>query len=435
MKGQLTVFIIIGAIILIAIAVPIALIGMMKQEEAEQVGQAQVRREINKQVSDYVTSCLRLTATEGMRLLGEQGGVLYHSQGGTKPDFQVTQRKTEFLLKDTTRVAYAASLNPEVEIEYAPDSLDGGVISNRPPEYPWTHFPKNPYTGDISYYANAVLGWKRLPPLEQAPNSMRKALQNFTDNNIQQCTRWERFEEKGVQIEAGIPKTKVTFAEDTIFETEWVIEVRDTTTNTSSEIRNYQTVLPIRFRQMYARVSDMLERELGNFKYNISQQSGITFENKEDEGTLSRFADKQSMLEDKPYEFWIALPNRPPALAYLDQSQLDGNTVCAETEVSWSSKTLTVRGGVEECTVDISLPTGALDPDEQPAAYFMKRRHGAEVSRYEITEADLSACYLPFEVHVTDGHKEDCQLVCVRTNIGEGCDLESAPCNPGGCLI
>lgn len=86
-RGQVTVFVVLGIVILFAAA----LIMYASQMAAELDFQRQIDDSIQdflelNSINHFVGTCLDKVTTDGVMLLGEQGGVLYESQNGTWPD-------------------------------------------------------------------------------------------------------------------------------------------------------------------------------------------------------------------------------------------------------------------------------------------------------------------------------------------------------------
>ncbi|MGM5480988.1 MAG: hypothetical protein ACQESE_01110 [Nanobdellota archaeon] len=86
-KGQATIFVILGIVILLVVMLLLSaqqkIIEQRLQQEAEDSIQDFVQL---YSINHYVTSCMDTVTTDGLTLLGEQGGVIYESQGGLTPD-------------------------------------------------------------------------------------------------------------------------------------------------------------------------------------------------------------------------------------------------------------------------------------------------------------------------------------------------------------
>ena len=82
-RGQVTLLVIIGIILLVVVGIILSLQRVALDEKLNTQAQASINDflEINA-INYYVTSCLDRVSTQGLVLLGEQGGVIYDYQGG-----------------------------------------------------------------------------------------------------------------------------------------------------------------------------------------------------------------------------------------------------------------------------------------------------------------------------------------------------------------
>ncbi|MCA9477617.1 MAG: hypothetical protein KC535_00535 [Nanoarchaeota archaeon] len=85
-RGQITLMVIIGVILLFTVS---SLLYVSRISYSDRL-QAQAAESVNEfieshSLNQYVTSCVQRVGTQGLRLLGKQGGVLYDYQGGLTP--------------------------------------------------------------------------------------------------------------------------------------------------------------------------------------------------------------------------------------------------------------------------------------------------------------------------------------------------------------
>ena len=171
MRAQITLFILIGIIVLFALTIPFFFMA-----EKQTSPNKQVRNSVVKQVSEYVTECLSQVSAEGLTLIGQQGGVIFKSQGGFVLDPKSDNKDFAYYGYQNHTVRYAVSLNPEFNLPYEKYST---FMSNRAPVYPWITFPYNPFQhNNISFIANGLLGFNHLTPLDSTPDSIQQNLQN-----------------------------------------------------------------------------------------------------------------------------------------------------------------------------------------------------------------------------------------------------------------
>jgi len=78
-RGQITIFIIIGILVLVAFSIALYVGTKMKQRiEVKQTQQTTEKFGIQP-IQDYITTCLSLATTEALSLIGRQGGVIYQN--------------------------------------------------------------------------------------------------------------------------------------------------------------------------------------------------------------------------------------------------------------------------------------------------------------------------------------------------------------------
>jgi len=85
-KAQLTLFVIIGLILLITVSMILytqrVTLNNKLQSQAKQAVSGFIEQ---NSLNQYVKGCLDLVASDGLLLLGEQGGVIFEYQGGLTP--------------------------------------------------------------------------------------------------------------------------------------------------------------------------------------------------------------------------------------------------------------------------------------------------------------------------------------------------------------
>ncbi len=97
-RGQVTLFAILGIVLLLVIAFILSLQRVAVQDRLDREAQATISDFIQANaLQDYVSSCLDKVTSQGVYLLGQQGGVIYESQGGLTPDKTNISRGTFFL--------------------------------------------------------------------------------------------------------------------------------------------------------------------------------------------------------------------------------------------------------------------------------------------------------------------------------------------------
>ena len=124
-KGQITVIIIMAVVLLLIFTT----LNYINTRGTSASGtRAQTRQQLTtasmSPIKEYVTSCLDLATRESVTLIGEQGGNIYTSQGGSIIDYNDSDYGNLFLTYDEHRVAYAI---------YPPEGDVGGFLYAHPP--------------------------------------------------------------------------------------------------------------------------------------------------------------------------------------------------------------------------------------------------------------------------------------------------------------
>jgi len=127
--GQITIFMIIGIIILLGAGMLIYMTMIKPEKSGEEKVAAQALRQAAVQpIKDYITSCLDITSADALEFVGKQGGRLYVSQGGTIPDPATAQLGIVFLNYDELRLSYSV---------VPPQGSVGDLFFSEPPKLDW----------------------------------------------------------------------------------------------------------------------------------------------------------------------------------------------------------------------------------------------------------------------------------------------------------
>jgi hypothetical protein len=201
-KGQITIFIILGLILLISLAVTIYFFSV--QDKKFDVHRAKLPEDI-RPVYDMVSDCAKIALKQGLIIQGLQSGYV------TVPAF-VTSNPESFISGDPFNT---------IIIPY------------------WY------YRGE-----NLVPG----VPL------MQRQLGNFVRDQILDCVDLKAFEPKLEVKEFGLPEVSVVFADkDTVAEVKWLLEIK--TPERTTVISDYFAVQNIRYNEMYDLAFRILEEE------------------------------------------------------------------------------------------------------------------------------------------------------------------------------
>ena len=402
-KSQVTVFIIIVLVIMVMFGITYYIIGLSAEQAAEEsIVRQQIGAEKIEPFNEYVKSCLSLASSEGLELLGKQGGYIYKSQGGMYEDPLPAERGKEFIDYEGTKVHYGI---------YAPKADVGTVFFATTPKYPWPTFPEvyHPVTGELGNpeYLEGYYGRNKLPPFERPKeNSIQEQLEEFTISGVITCIDWATFTQQGLNISAGQPNVSVVFAEaDMTFNLDWPITITDLGTGAVTDMREFIVIYPVRMRKIYDFAALVMDKDVGNISFDIKASDGIisaqTAEDVFGNDDLIMIRDTESMVLGTPYEFRFMRQNRPPALYYIHPIE---DWICNTSLVqSVPPNRLNV---VNSCGDNIVLNFTTLDPDEDNVEITFSKP-----LPYELDQFDVYARNYSIEVRAGDGQYTDTQQI------------------------
>ncbi|MBW2970031.1 hypothetical protein KY319_02815 [Candidatus Woesearchaeota archaeon] len=396
-KAQITIFIIIGILILIAFGTTIYVASKVKKIEKPKTPQLQTQT-----IQDYITSCLEIATKEGLTILGKQGGYIYVSQGGLNniPKFTVKYTDQELGVIDIPFIVTPPQGNVGTSNCATPDQKCGEqgrpeccLFYSKTPHYPFTGFP---YLPDGNEFYQGYYGMNELPPLykktpddKPVSNSIQENLEQYIAKRTAECTNWETY--KDYNINAGTPKASLIFAEKKqiekfievqalgekyiTIELEWPVEI----TSPSGEktiLTNFATKEPVRLVTIYFTVKQILDADVTDISYTPKDIDSFTVNSlKDGENSIIIIKDAQSKIENKPYEFWAARKNRAPAIWQINTEPLNEMTFHVKED---SGATITIEGNkliIKDICQDPDKPDPyiielkATDPDENKITY------------------------------------------------------------------
>jgi len=207
-KAQVTIFIIIGLILLVSASIVIYLTTIRKAEVIEEIV---VPPEV-KPIYDYVTNCLYETAAEGITLIGTQGG-------------------------------YA---------DLSPERVDTRDITYTPPAYIKID-PSNTFKLPHWFYE----GEDRTPTLE----FIQKELADHVDRQLSECLQdFAAFEPQYTVSELGRPQLDSIFTdEDVVIRLKYPLEIRQA--DKVTEHQDFITHVPVRPKKMWELAVEIMKAE------------------------------------------------------------------------------------------------------------------------------------------------------------------------------
>lgn len=360
-RGQITVFVILGMIIVSVFAFLFYTASYIERAKLE--GQAEeIIQEVEQtqSIKHYLYLCLKQSAEDSIAMIGEQGGRIYDYQNGASRIDETPHLELSFngTRKNVSFGLFSPKLNPP--------------YSNSPyPNVPW--YPEEQLNYDfidtsIYYY----LGDNKLPFLcdkygpnkynfsknitgaschmrnvwywSTRPQTIQIQIANYTSYLVKECIDTDYFYNfKGYNITIGDPKTVATFGEyDVTFDTDLPINIIFNRPGRRQPIITKSIYLhaqvPVRLKRIYDFVLEIVKEEKNNITFNfyddyenISSYKWLKVTNEGVNVTktdvspgrfekIMRITDYKSIIRGLPYYFQILISNRIPVLDWIQHN-------------------------------------------------------------------------------------------------------------------
>jgi len=438
-KAQITLFMILGLVILLVFLFLIQLSTRLSQDTLELSKENVLAQAFKKEgLRLYVDDCLQDELTKGLLLLGRQGR-LWADQPGGRVNFEPgktglvyapSEQLGEF---DSSRVAYGITKKNYIEHENA---------------YPCTEEANNPEFCQYRF-PNTSLSFGNL---ELLPSTLRGDLQRFMTNRTVWCVQQFLLNNvsRQVVLESSPAEVSVEVFDDGIsVKSEYPLRFK-IGQNKFFHLSTFDFFYSSQFGKFLNDIITFpLQQDQHYLDFNYSPENlnepfftfssdidlGRNCETAEDLFVCQRSLRHETMsslsvemrampLENgddmfiftpalykivnspERFEFRVARQNRPPALSYINRSQ------CPDGGYDY----LVIKG--HETLGEINISAFALDPDEDAIKYEFDNKLGVvgtqEKNNFSVTEEDVANDNLApgiYEIvvnvtNVTDGYKQ-----------------------------
>jgi hypothetical protein len=393
-KSQITMIMIVGLALFIMIGLLLYLSKSSLSGRAKQEVKKTIATPTEPQaLKDYIQQCLDKSAKEGTYLLGQQGGVLYSSQGGGQVDYQDSDEGIMYANHKGNKVAYNINHlkrnvgNPEAHFHEAP-------------MYPTQFFPYESQTLVNEKYSG-VFGVSTMPAISKTePSSMEVRLETYTENNVKSCANLENFREQGLRIMSENPKVQVTIGNtDISFSLSYPI-TSENAAGESVSFNEFSSVVNVRMRDLYLFSKELASKDTSDITFDISSPSNsrdgfsvTVFRGIVGYDDIIEITDQQSSINANPMQYVFARKNRMPVLHYVRSDIVlfeDGKMVTRSDVLSGQA-------------------VQHYDPDEDSLEWKIFKPNGVE-----LVDSDPYEFLLPsgkFKVETTDGELTDYQEI------------------------
>jgi len=224
-RGQVTVFIIIGIVMVFLFAGVVYIVNTTTEEMISTEGEpviAEVPLEFAP-IQSYTENCLGITAKRGLTILGQQGGYI----------------------------------DAELLGEYLENKPTDSVgINMEPVKVPYWHYNAEPDKSTKVVFAS----WK--PELKgNDPFSIEMQLSRYIKENLGNCLRnYEAFDEQGFEVEQGEVNVEVLIDDEKIgFWLKMPLEVKKA--SSSKDLNQFYVKYPLKLKHMYEVAQKITEAE------------------------------------------------------------------------------------------------------------------------------------------------------------------------------
>jgi len=247
-KGQITLFVIIGIVILIAAGAFFTLRSISSESSDGTINRIAETPVEFQPINDFIESCIAKTSKEGIQQLGLHGGYIDLNKYGIQPESTNPTEGRAFL--------------------FNPVDTKGGIVY-------WNYFTSNNLC-----QANCECGSEKpyLYKKEGSPN-LETQLEDYIDENLEICLQeFQAFESQGFIIDTPNPViSQVNIRnDDVLIYVNYRVEVEKDRSDYT--IEEFLKSSPVQLRKMYMMAEEITQREL-NYSYlekwTIEQISGF----------------------------------------------------------------------------------------------------------------------------------------------------------------
>lgn len=390
-KGQLTLFAIVGIVLIIVFSFLFFAVQTVSKSQLEKQAEENLNQLLQSSaINFFVTQCVENALSEGLKVVGAQGGKLYRDQGGSyASDFipLISGSKQE-------NVSYGIK-------------RDATICASTPPEYPCT--PDNEICaneanlGDPAFCAFAYpndefyrYSINQLPPLCKsaaecgyearscpagsmacAARSIQGQLEAFVNNKTSECVQIEKLAAfNGTsKLTKGNISANISIGDTSVIAVvNFPIIAQFQNLPSVSKLTQFSSTSQIRLKQMYQFADDLSKQNTEKLDFSIlmsagkssfanSQFSITKFENARNFDDIYRINDTARALSGQNYYFQFAVQNRYPVLNYLGgtlTARRPINTPCGDYDI------IAIEGG----KLEINPEAFDTDDDSLPIEYL-----------------------------------------------------------------
>jgi hypothetical protein len=339
-KAQLTVFIILGVVIVIIVGFVLfsSRYTQQKKSETEIRKSRQATFDLTP-IQTHIKGCIKKVTEDGLTYITKQGGYIFGSQGGTLMDFSPSNEGLFFVKDGDDIVPYA--IYPPQFIEPHP-----ATYFSTPPYYPSVCFPYeiSGLTCNTSQEDNSgFFGSNNLKPLDGQEHSIRSQLTKYMEDNIMNCIDFSIFEMQGFEVLAGEMLVDVTLARRNVVTSLTLpLEITKVVTDETTNLEEFSSIVDVRMSDLHNFVNNLIEQDITDVNFNIDHSQNdvdgfsvsVQEVNNNQGDDIVTVTDSLSRIKGQEVKFRFARHNRAPALHYIPQCLTPPCTFASTNDVS-----------------------------------------------------------------------------------------------------
>lgn len=371
-KAQVTLFIILGIVILIIFGFAFFLAKSTQEKRFE----AKIEKPISdflksKTINYYTTTCLDKVSKEALTLIGEQSGFIHKEQGNLIdwpiPYIEYNDKNVSYQiysslsgkLKERDNSIHNPYYYPCFRIGPYSEITCYKTYNHNQKQYRFgsTGDPKNNINPDLCKkkitMANYACTCSNPPNSLNCKYSIQAQLEDYIKKKVKECTNFSNI--KGYNISKGDIIAEVSFSDkNVLFKIDFPITIKVKGSEPIIEVLHFSLPQQIRFKILYNLARELIKKDIGDITFDI-MKDGQELANKYGDIKITRDSITykntsiiiiEDKIDEKNYVFMFARENREPALDYMEFD-------------SFSTHDLYV---IENQTLNFA-PT-AFDPDE-----------------------------------------------------------------------
>ncbi|MBN2052149.1 hypothetical protein JW756_01480 [Candidatus Woesearchaeota archaeon] len=381
-KSQITLFVIIGLVLLILVIIMLA---MRQSIKPKPVTAQNILNELETgRVKNHIVDCALRVTMDGLEKISANGGTIYDFEGGNIP-FKDLTLGSDYLNYTHLTKPYFVSYGLK-------DNALCSEINYASPDYPYTNTSLSEldviynenclfnsfYAAYDGFYGENVMSKLCHPmrasgcePFAKGANvgfTIQKQLEDYIIKKLPLCVDLTQFSDKtGATLSTEVPPIAELSIHDSdmLLAIKYPIKITYPDKEPVTKVTDYQTTTNIRLGRVYNFIYNLLSLDSKNIEFDIEEEfvsspywkSGLEVKRVKDPCTscslpykyddILEVIDRKSIVNGRPLLFRISIKDRRPALDWMEGREID----VANTQT-------------------IEIPLNAHDPDDSKITYY-----------------------------------------------------------------